>query len=259
LNTWKEIAVFFDRDVRTVQLWEKKEGLPVRRHTHSSRASVYAYAGELEAWQRARTRRTEIQFFPATGPVRAPKQSNAVKQPRVFPLVWESGKVCASGMVWALGGALLACLVMAAVWYARRPAPIVKPDANGALAVLPFLNLSGSSSDGYLSDGFTDELTTVLSSHFPMEVVARSSAFRFKGSGYDAHTIGERLNAEMLVEGSLENHGGQIPAPRTGHLSAVAGVNSAPTRSGIRVDAPGAALPRDPEMHRAPRLAPTPF
>ena len=69
LNSWKEIAAFFDRDVRTVQLWEKKESLPVRRHTHRSRSCVYAYAGELEAWQRARTGRTEIQFIPGPTPV----------------------------------------------------------------------------------------------------------------------------------------------------------------------------------------------
>ena len=54
LESWKEIAVYLKRDVRTVIRWEKKEGLPVRRHLHQARSSVYAYPSELEAWKAAR-------------------------------------------------------------------------------------------------------------------------------------------------------------------------------------------------------------
>ncbi|MBI1738018.1 MAG: VCBS repeat-containing protein [Acidobacteria bacterium] len=50
LTSWKEIARFFDREVRTVQLWEKEEGLPVHRHLHRRQSSVYAYPEELTAW-----------------------------------------------------------------------------------------------------------------------------------------------------------------------------------------------------------------
>lgn len=50
LDSWKEIASFLRRDVRTVQRWEKKEGLPVYRHQHEKLGSVYAYRPELTAW-----------------------------------------------------------------------------------------------------------------------------------------------------------------------------------------------------------------
>ena len=50
LESWKEIAVYLDRDVRTVIRWEKKEGLPVRRHLHDKQATVYAYRSEIEGW-----------------------------------------------------------------------------------------------------------------------------------------------------------------------------------------------------------------
>ena len=50
LTSWKEIAEFLQRSVRTVQGWEKKEGLPVYRHLHHSQSSVYAYPEELRAW-----------------------------------------------------------------------------------------------------------------------------------------------------------------------------------------------------------------
>ncbi len=54
LESWKEIAAYLKRDVRTVKRWEKAEALPVRRHLHQARSSVYAYPSELEAWKAAR-------------------------------------------------------------------------------------------------------------------------------------------------------------------------------------------------------------
>ena len=50
LDSWKEIAAFLRRDVRTVQRWEKKEGLPVYRHQHEKLGSVYAFRPELAEW-----------------------------------------------------------------------------------------------------------------------------------------------------------------------------------------------------------------
>ena len=50
LNSWKEIAAYLQRDVRTVQRWEKNESLPVHRKPHDRLASVYAYEAELDAW-----------------------------------------------------------------------------------------------------------------------------------------------------------------------------------------------------------------
>src|SRR5271168_2594068 len=50
LDSWKEIAAFFDRDERTVKRWEKERGLPVYRVPGSARGGVFAYAGELAEW-----------------------------------------------------------------------------------------------------------------------------------------------------------------------------------------------------------------
>jgi Tol biopolymer transport system component len=54
LESWKEIAVYLKRDVRTVIRWEKREGLPVHRQMHQARGSVFAYPTELEAWKNSR-------------------------------------------------------------------------------------------------------------------------------------------------------------------------------------------------------------
>ena len=54
LDSWKEIASYLDRGVRTVQRWERTEGLPVRRHQHDKRGTVFALASEIDRWQRER-------------------------------------------------------------------------------------------------------------------------------------------------------------------------------------------------------------
>ena len=54
LESWKEIAAHLGRQVKTVQRWEKDEALPVHRHSHKARASVYAYPSEIDAWREAR-------------------------------------------------------------------------------------------------------------------------------------------------------------------------------------------------------------
>ncbi|MBI3474080.1 MAG: PD40 domain-containing protein [Candidatus Solibacter usitatus] len=54
LESWKEIAAYLRRDLRTVQRWEKQEALPVHRHLHNKLGTVYAFKHELEAWSNNR-------------------------------------------------------------------------------------------------------------------------------------------------------------------------------------------------------------
>src|SRR5690349_23643561 len=54
LDSWKEIADYLDREVRTVQRWEKTENLPVHRHEHQKKSTVYAYTSELDDWRKKR-------------------------------------------------------------------------------------------------------------------------------------------------------------------------------------------------------------
>ena len=57
LDSWKEIAAYLERDVTTVQRWEKREGMPVHRHLHDKMGSVYAFRADLDAWARSRNLR----------------------------------------------------------------------------------------------------------------------------------------------------------------------------------------------------------
>jgi tetratricopeptide (TPR) repeat protein len=68
LDSWKEIASYLRREVRTVQLWEKREGLPVRRHFHKRLGSVYALRSEIESWKRHVSRTGVVHETRSTAP-----------------------------------------------------------------------------------------------------------------------------------------------------------------------------------------------
>lgn len=57
LSSWKEIASYLDRTVRTVQRWERQEQLPVHRHQHQRGLTVYAFKHEIDDWFSHRARR----------------------------------------------------------------------------------------------------------------------------------------------------------------------------------------------------------
>ena len=83
-------------------------------------------------------------------------------------------------------------------------APLVQ-----SIAVLPFVNAGGDSTDDYLSDGIADELTTALA--IPgLRVMSRSSAFAFKGRPVSAQNIGESLRVTTVLEGQLRRSGTQL-------------------------------------------------
>jgi TolB-like protein len=58
LDSWKEIAAYLKRGVRTVRRWEREEGLPVHRHVHRVLGSVYAFKSEIDRWRQADRRRS---------------------------------------------------------------------------------------------------------------------------------------------------------------------------------------------------------
>ena len=63
LDSWKQIAFYLNREVRTVQRWEKREDLPVHRHTHLKGSTVYAFKKEIDVWLTGR-RQTQREAHP---------------------------------------------------------------------------------------------------------------------------------------------------------------------------------------------------
>jgi TolB-like protein/Tfp pilus assembly protein PilF len=83
-------------------------------------------------------------------------------------------------------------------------------EADKSIAVLPFDNRSGDTSQAYYADGLTDELTTTLARISALKVIARTSAARFKGSAQPPSTIGKELGVSALVTGSVLRAGDRV-------------------------------------------------
>ena len=126
---------------------------------------------------------------------------------------------------WALMGALI--VVIALVSYQQiatngattaqqqtgveaAKAAAASPAGTISLAVLPFANMSGDASQEFFSDGITEEITSALVKIPDLRVVARTSAFEFKGQNRNIQSIGQQLNATHLIEGSVRKAGDRV-------------------------------------------------
>src|ERR1700676_3016022 len=124
LDSWKEIAAYLDRDVTTVQRWEKREGIPVHRHVHDKRGSVYALGSALDALQQSRKLGL------------ADREKPAVSARHWFGLV---------------GIVVLGLLAVVYAISRGRTENAARPKIR-SLAVLPLKNLSGDPAQDYFAD-----------------------------------------------------------------------------------------------------------
>ena len=110
--------------------------------------------------------------------------------------------------------ALILVLAAAGAWLARdRWAPAPKGAAENAvlgvpkgpaIAVLPFVNLSGDPKQDYFSDGLTEDILTELSRARDLRVLARNTTFQYKGKAVDAGKLGRELKVRYVLEGSVQ-------------------------------------------------------
>jgi TolB-like protein/Tfp pilus assembly protein PilF len=221
LESWGEIASYLGREVRTVQRWEVTEGLPVHRHEHKKKSTVYAYAGELDAWIKNRQPKDDpvadevfarqqalagtdspvepppLRVIPAPPPMPGPTPP-AIEPP--FPI----GKRIVIAL-FALGTLCSASLGIYLWFHVRVPVP-----DKIRLVVLPFSNLSGDSKQDYLSAGLTDVITTQLGRLDPehLRVIAPTSAKVM--SGKPIAEIRQKLDVQYILEGSVQPVANQI-------------------------------------------------
>jgi serine/threonine protein kinase len=87
---------------------------------------------------------------------------------------------------------------------------IPAPRPSQSIAVLPFVNMSADPEQEYFCDGLTEELINALSRIQDLRVVARTSAFSFKGGGYDVRKVGRKLDVKTVLEGSVRKSGEKI-------------------------------------------------
>jgi adenylate cyclase len=91
---------------------------------------------------------------------------------------------------------------------AERPA-LPLPD-KPSLVVLPFQNMSGDPEQEYFADGMVEEITTALSRIRWLFVIARNSAFTYKGRAVDVRQVGQELGVRYVLEGSVRKSGSRV-------------------------------------------------
>lgn len=114
----------------------------------------------------------------------------------------------------ALSGAF-SIETIARVGYRLRPPRPESESAAGAsptasVCVLPFVNMSGDSEQEYFSDGISEDIITDLGRARALFVVARTTAFTFKGAAVDAREIAQRLNVRYVITGSVRRSGERV-------------------------------------------------
>ena len=94
----------------------------------------------------------------------------------------------------------------------RSPEPDVRTSSprKAAICVLPFLNMSGDGEQEYFSDGISEDIITDLSKVSALSVVARNTAFNFKGKTIDVKDVARQLNVTHVLEGSVRKSGDRV-------------------------------------------------
>jgi eukaryotic-like serine/threonine-protein kinase len=96
---------------------------------------------------------------------------------------------------------------------ARVPQPLTAIAARAehhSIAVLPFTNMSSDPENEFFADGITEEIINALAQIKDLRVVARTSAFSFKGKQVDLRTVGECLKVTTVLEGSVRKSGNRL-------------------------------------------------
>jgi TolB-like protein/class 3 adenylate cyclase len=88
--------------------------------------------------------------------------------------------------------------------------PISPSAPHLSIVVLPFVNIGGDPEQEYFADGVTDSLTTDLSRISGAFVIARNTAFTFKGKAVDVKQLGRELNVRYVLEGSMQRSGNRL-------------------------------------------------
>lgn len=205
LDSWKEIATYLRRDLRTVQRWEEREALPIHRHLHGKLGSVYAFREELDAWFASR----EPEVKPALKVADQNSDFAALGSAQLIP----SAKAAQRSLVIYFATAILVLVLASGGFLVWRRFPRRRPIITGqseTLAVLPFEDLSPNHSEGYVADGLTDDLITDLGQTAQLSVISRTSVMEFKGKNQSLGKTAQALHVDLIIEGTILRSGDRV-------------------------------------------------
>lgn len=224
LDGWKEISNYLGRDKRTVQRWEQTESLPVHRHEHEKKSTVYAYAGELDEWRKTRQPKDDPEADAAFGPdldaeVSYEAENGNGDPPFVEPAAIEQPARASSAedseLSTSVGkwfGALAVAIILSLAAYALYHwLPTTNPTPQKVrLVVLPFTNLSGDPKQDYFAAGLTDEMITRLGNLDPAHLGVISAVSSGVIAGKPIPEIRRALDVQYALEGTVRRVGNRV-------------------------------------------------
>jgi TolB-like protein/Flp pilus assembly protein TadD len=212
LDSWKEIAAYLKKEVRTVQRWEKSSGLPVRRLAHGKQGTVFAYKSELDAWwqeSQSKLDGEESDLDTSAGVT----DSNVAASTAVVEHLDQTEKPNIKpdhfrrvGLISVLLTIALAVPVIA--FWPQVHNKIWPSLPKMILAVRPFKNMSGDPGQDFVADGLTEEMISRLGQLHPdeMGVIRLSPAY----ASSDLDRIGKDVHANYVLEGGVRVSGQRV-------------------------------------------------
>jgi TolB-like protein len=206
LDSWKEIAAYLKRSVRTVRRWEAEQALPVHRHVHQSSGTVYAFKSELDSWWASRAAELES---PA-------ESAQETLDPSATPTRWQAGsywlRLHPNGMWFGAALSLAVITGAMALLLTRSKAPRRSEgfSRQTTVAVLPFQNVAKDSDVEYLSTALPDEVITTLSYTPTLSVRPFSMSQQFSAENLDPQRVGGQMRVGRVITGRFRRQGDRV-------------------------------------------------
>ena len=226
LESWGEIASYLRREIRTVQRWEKYQGLPVRRLQIGKLGSVYAFRSELDKWYRERqpsvengeengehAENGEIAANVVISADTRQDQAHAAASSgsELPPQPPQPRRVTRLHITITLLALLVLAVVTPAFYFLRSGhSPVRSASGKIRMVVLPFANLSGDSQQDYFSAGLTDEMITQLGRLDPERLGVIAAETSKISAQKPIAELGRTLDVQYALEGSVRRGGNEV-------------------------------------------------
>jgi len=226
LVSWKEIAAHLGREVRTVQRWEKTEALPVHRHEHQKKSTVYAYASELDEWIRKRQPvddpEADAAFAREQELSGTDSPIDSIDPPDVLPAPVDPSWIDPTPdpvkpspsprvrrrMVIAISSLAILSAVSFAIY--RWMQPNNSAYERVRIVVLPFNYTSGDAKPDYITVGLADVIRTKLGQLDPPHLGVIAATASKIVANQAIPEIGRLLNVKYVLEGNVQRAGDKV-------------------------------------------------
>jgi TolB-like protein/Flp pilus assembly protein TadD len=217
LDSWKEIASYLKKEVRTVQRWEKNLHLPVRRLTQGKQGTVFAYKADLDTWwQESQSKIDQESKSPER--IEDDVESSPSDVAVLTPVATPAPPARTAGLSSdpdhfrrSVFGLIVLVITVAApllYFWPQIHNRLWPPTPKMTLAVRPFKNMSGDPRQDFVADGLTEEMITSLGQFHPdeMAVIRLSPAY----ASSDLDRIGKDIHANYVLEGGVRVSGQRV-------------------------------------------------